>query len=96
MTDDGEYRLVRFNGSSHQHVNHIEREQNETDHTFRDVCHIHVATSRYQRRDNKYIEGFANPTMSYSSFQTAFEEFFFGNGFVKPKSERQYRDLFAK
>ena len=87
MADDGEYRIVRYNGSSHLHVNHIEREQGLAGHTFWGVFHIHTATERYQRRDPKKPDGYAVPSPVFSSFDTAFEEFFDHNGFVKPLPE---------
>lgn len=96
VTDDGEYRLTRFNGSSHQHVNHIERRNNLPNHTIRNTFHIHVATERYQRRDRKNIEGYAVPSAAFGSFETAFEEFFATNGFVKPPEERMQKLLFAE
>lgn len=95
VTDEGEYRLTRYNGSSHQHVNHIERQRGSPDHTFRDKFHIHIATERYQRRDRRNIEGYAVPTTSFSSFETAFEEFFSTNGFLKPQDEQRQKNLFA-
>lgn len=47
------FRLLRYNGKSHAHKNHIEGE------VFDGVFHIHTATERYQRsgaREDAYAE----------------------------------------
>ena len=57
------FRLCRYNGRSHEHTNHIERE------SFYDF-HIHLATERYQgigAREDAYAE----PTDRYGTFHDA-------------------------
>jgi hypothetical protein len=57
--------LARYNGSSHEHTNHL-----EGDH-FSYVCHIHEITERYQLADRK-PESFAVETSAYSNLDGAF------------------------
>ena len=95
VAPDGEYVLTRYNGSSHKHTNHLEREAGNQEHSFRDRCHIHVSTERYQRRRGKE-EGYAAATTAYASFETAIEAFFSANGFVKPPDAYTQPDLFAE
>ena len=57
------FRLLRYNGKSHEHTNHIE------DVTFYDF-HVHLATERYQEsgaREDTYAE----PTDCYGDFDGA-------------------------
>ena len=58
------FRLLRFNGRSHQHTNHIE------DVTFYDF-HIHLATERYQAIGTRE-DAYAEPTERYGDFHGAF------------------------
>jgi hypothetical protein len=58
--------LTRYNGNSHPHTNHHEKEK------FEDAEHIHVATERYIRA-NKKAEGFAEKTGRYDNVDKAFE-----------------------
>lgn len=57
------FRLRRYNGKSHEHTNHIER------NTFYDF-HIHTATERYQELGT-WEDAFAEPTASYSDYHGA-------------------------
>ena len=56
--------LVRYNGSSHSHPNHLEKEMLNLE------CHIHRATEKYIRA-NKKPEGFAQATNRYQSLRGA-------------------------
>lgn len=56
--------LVRYNGSSHYHPNHLE--DNELDFS----CHIHRATERYIQAGKK-PEGYAEETHRYSTLNGA-------------------------
>jgi hypothetical protein len=56
--------LTRYNGSSHDHPNNIEKTR-----TGR-VCHIHIATEKYIKA-NKKPEGFAEATERYSNLNGA-------------------------
>lgn len=55
------FRLLRYNGRSHQHTNHIE------DVTFYDF-HIHSATERYQAIGTRE-DAYAEPTDRYGNFK---------------------------
>lgn len=57
------FRLVRYNGKSHEHTNKIEGS------TFYDF-HVHRATERYQELGGRE-DAFAEPTDDYQDFQTA-------------------------
>ncbi len=57
------FRLLRHNGKSHEHTNHIE------DETFYDF-HIHRATERYQEIGTRE-DAYAEPTDRYDSFHGA-------------------------
>ena len=61
---DGSLNLLRHNGTSHAHANPIEGDR------FRAVCHVHLATERYQRRGSD-PEHFAQPTTDFSDLATA-------------------------
>jgi hypothetical protein len=56
--------LSRYNGSSHDHPNHLE--QTRVGYN----CHIHTATERYIKA-NKKAEGFAEATSRYNSVDGA-------------------------
>ncbi|MCA0246316.1 MAG: hypothetical protein LCH93_06830 [Proteobacteria bacterium] len=60
-----EITLARYNGSSHEHTNHIEGDK------LSHVCHVHHATERYQMADRK-PEGYATATSDYMSLDGAF------------------------
>ena len=57
------FRLLRYNGKSHQHTNHIESEK------FFDY-HIHYATERYQNSGARE-DTFAKPTNRYNDIYGA-------------------------
>jgi hypothetical protein len=59
------FRLRRYNGKSHEHTNHLEKE------TFYDF-HIHYATQRYQEAGADE-EVYATPTDRYSDIVTALD-----------------------
>ncbi|MCX6979519.1 MAG: hypothetical protein NTV08_02030 [Verrucomicrobia bacterium] len=52
--------LARFNGSSHEHPNHLEGEKLSL------VCHVHRTTERYIRA-NRAPEGYAQATQVYTT-----------------------------
>jgi len=80
-TDDQGYTLTRFNGKHPSgHTNKWERNRQLPNSFFRNVFHIHKATERYQR-DGLAIDGYAEPTTKYASFETALRAFVSGNGF---------------
>lgn len=56
--------LKRYNGSSHNHHNHIEKLR------LGFACHIHFATEKYIKANRK-AEGFAEATARYSSIEGA-------------------------
>jgi hypothetical protein len=58
--------LVRYNGSSHRHINHIENTR------FMGSYHIHVASERYMAAGLD-DEGYAEPTQRYSTLRQALE-----------------------
>ena len=78
------FRLLRYNGRSHQHTNHIE------DITFYDF-HIHSATERYQEVGTRE-DAYAEPTDRYGDFHGAFRCMITDANLKVPK-ERQI-DLF--
>ncbi len=56
--------LRRYNGSSHNHPNHLEKEKTGF------CCHIHYATEKYIKANRK-PEGFAQPTNRYKTLNGA-------------------------
>ena len=60
-----EVTLARYNGTSHEHRNFLERD------TIAFECHIHQATERYQQLDRK-AEGYAVATAAYTNLDGAF------------------------
>jgi hypothetical protein len=56
--------LRRYNGPSHNHLNHLELER------LGYICHIHTATERYISANRK-AEGFAVPTTKYKTVEGA-------------------------
>lgn len=58
------FRLLRYNGKSHEHTNRLEAE------TFYDF-HIHRATERYQEQGPRE-DAYAEPTDRYESLEEAF------------------------
>ena len=59
------FRLRRYNGKSHEHTNHIEK------NTFYDF-HIHMATERYQEFGTRE-DAYAEPTDRFSDFYSALD-----------------------
>ena len=73
--DGADYILVRFNGRHpSQHTNKWEKLKKLPNAVFRNRFHIHRATERYQV-DGFEIDGYAEPTDNYDSFESALEEF---------------------
>ena len=82
--DSADYRLCRFNGRHpSDHTNKVEKARGEGLQKFRNAFHIHRATERYQIAGYE-IDGYAEPTSVYDSFETALKEFLALHGFVKP------------
>lgn len=57
--------LKRYNGSSHNHPNHLEKENLGFE------CHIHIATEKYIKANRK-AEGFAEISKRYITLEGAF------------------------
>jgi len=104
--DGSDYRLVRFNGRHpSQHTNKWEKSRKLPNATFRNRFHIHRATERYQL-EGYDIEGYAEATDLYDSFETALREFVRSNGLGVPEGtnddeglglfERGREDRFAQ
>ncbi|MCY3835610.1 MAG: hypothetical protein OXF83_04110 [Anaerolineaceae bacterium] len=60
------FRLRRYNGKSHEHTSSLEKE------TFYDF-HIHTATGRYQKSENKKEDKYAEVTTRYGDFSGALD-----------------------
>ena len=71
------FRLRRYNGSSHQHTNILER---ETINGF----HIYKATERYQRLTGSKEDHFAEKTDRYYHLESAIECLLVDCGFRSP------------
>ncbi|MEY8022113.1 hypothetical protein AB8P51_14840 [Muriicola sp. SD30] len=56
--------LKRYNGSSHAHPNHLEKNR------LGYKCHIHIATEKYIQANRK-AEGYAEETNRYSTLEGA-------------------------
>ena len=95
--DNHKYILTRFNGRHpSQHTNKWEKKHRQPGAEFRNVFHIHKATERYQQ-EGYGIDGYAEPTQSYSSFDAALREFISSNGFVTGEDDDlQQRPLFPE
>jgi hypothetical protein len=74
------FRLRRYNGKSHQHVNKIEGEE------FYDF-HIHFATERYQTFGMEE-DSYAHSTDKYSDFHKAVDCLFAECGFISPSGSQ--------
>lgn len=87
VDDDGtQYRLVRYNGRHpSQHTNKWEKIRQLSNAAFRNRFHIHRATERYQM-EGLEIDGYAEVTESYDSFESALEEFVKSNGLIVPEA----------
>ena len=79
------FRLLRYNGNSHEHTNSIE---NETFYGF----HIHLATERYQQIGARE-DAFAETTDRYGDYQGALDCLIRDANLVVPNdpNERQGR-----
>jgi hypothetical protein len=75
------FRLRRYNGKSHQHTNHIEK------NTFYDF-HIHMATVRYQDFGTRE-DAYAEPTDRFSDFHSALNCMLEDCGFDVPKDPKK-------
>jgi hypothetical protein len=69
--------LRRHNGTSHSHRNHIEGT------SFANVCHIHIATERYQDRGFQ-LEHFAEVTEAFYDLATALAFMLAETNFERP------------
>ena len=73
--DGTEYRLSRFNGRHPSaHTNKVEKREGKSEVSFRNKFHIHRATERYQFA-GLAIDGYAEPTTVYNSFEGALQAF---------------------
>jgi len=81
--------LRRFNGKSHEHTNHIEKEK------FYDF-HIHRATERYQEIGMDE-DSYAEPTDRFSDYNTALQFMLEDCGFDVQKDEKStQKNLFEE
>ena len=74
------FRLLRYNGRSHEHTNSIEGE------TFYDY-HMHMATERYQEIGSRE-DAYAEATEKYDDFSRALTCMVEDAGFVVPPDEQ--------
>jgi hypothetical protein len=74
------FRLRRYNGKSHEHTNHIEKEK------FYDF-HIHQATERYQKIGSDE-DSYAEPTDRFIDINQAISCMFSDCGFKLPSSKQ--------
>jgi len=80
--DGQEYTLVRFNGKHpSDHTNKWEKRFKKPPIRFRNAFHIHKATERYQIEPDCQIDGYAEETNLYYSFESALRAFVTSNGF---------------
>jgi hypothetical protein len=70
------FRLRRYNGNSHTHVNQVEGQ-------VLDGFHVHKATLRYQERGGKE-DAYAETNSKYVSIEQALELMIMECGFVAP------------
>lgn len=83
--DGTQFRLCRYNGRHPSaHTNKLEKREGRANATFRNAFHIHMATERYQQQGYD-IDGYAEVTKVYSSFDSALEQFLTTNGFLRPE-----------
>ncbi len=83
-TDGSEFVLRRYNGKHpSQHTNRLEKARGEPNSSFRNRFHIHKGTQRYQE-PGLPIDGYAEVTTEYASFDTALQAFVQSNGIVLP------------
>ena len=82
--DGSEFVLRRYNGKHpSQHTNRLEKARGEPNSSFRNTFHVHKATQRYQE-EGLPIDGYAEETTEYASFDTALQAFVRSNGIVLP------------
>lgn len=74
------YTIVRLNGIGHKHTNKWERKNGDFPYEFKNQFHIHMATERYQN-DGLRIEGYAEVTTDFFSFDSALDYFVRSFGF---------------
>ena len=87
--DGSRFVLRRYNGKhSSQHTNRLEKARGEPNSSFRNTFHIHKATQRYQE-EGLPIEGYAEETTEYASFDTALQAFVRSNGIVLPRDDER-------
>jgi len=78
-----EYRLVRFNGKHRsRHTNKWEKNHGEPNAQIQIGFHIHTATERYQLDLECKIDGYAETTNQYHSFDSALTSFMSSHGFL--------------
>ncbi|MGH9613039.1 MAG: hypothetical protein ACRD4P_08175 [Bryobacteraceae bacterium] len=88
-SDGLEYVLRRHNGRHpSEHTNKLEKRLGQANSCFRNAFHIHMATERYQLAGLD-IDGYAEITTAYSSFQTALDVMIGGNGFIPSAGEER-------
>jgi len=80
------FRLVRYNGKSHEHTNTLESQK------FYDF-HVHRATERYQQSGLRE-DTFAEPTTRYQDYAGALKAMIRDCGFQLPPNQQP--DLFGK
>lgn len=82
--------LKRYNGPSHKHINHLEIRTGKRGSSFKEKCHVHIATERYQRAHLK-IDGFAKPARQFSDRDEAIDCMIRENGFVEsPQGDQKF------
>lgn len=92
--DGSEYRLIRFNGRHpSQHTNKWEKARSLPNAAFRNRFHIHSATERYQVEGYE-IDGYAEVTDRYDSFESALNHFVRSNGLSVPNPAESEATLF--
>lgn len=86
--DGSEFVLRRYNGKHpSQHTNRLEKARGDSNSSFRNTFHIHKATHRYQE-EGLPIDGFAEETTEYASFDAALHAFVRSNGVVLPGDDQ--------
>ena len=86
--DGHDFRLRRYNGKHpSQHTNRVEKARGDSNSSFRNRFHIHMGTQRYQEAGLP-IDGYAEITTEYASFETALEVFIRSNGIVLPGDDQ--------
>ena len=74
------FRLRRYNGSSHQHTNTLEKQT-------LDGFHVHTATERYQALPGFKEDHFAETATSYYNLESAVQGLLSECGFKSPLEE---------